>query len=43
MPLPVGRGAELKQTGQQGDQGGADQTDATACHQLLHALGLGTG
>jgi hypothetical protein len=25
------------------NQGGADQTDTAACHQLLHALGLGTG
>ena len=43
MPLPLGRGAELKQTGQQRNQGGADQTDTAACHQLFHPqLGVKT-
>lgn len=36
MPLPEGRGAVLKQTGQQRDQGSADQTDTAACHQLFY-------
>ena len=32
-----------EQTGQEGYQGDADQSDAAASHQLLHALRLGTG
>ena len=30
----------LKQAGQQGDQGGAQQDDAAAGHELLHSLAL---
>ena len=32
-----------KQTGQQRHEGNADQRHAAARHELLHALGLGTG
>ena len=32
-----------EQTGQQRNQGDADQGDAATGHQLLHTLGLGTG
>ena len=31
----------LKQARQQRDQRGANENDAAACHELLHALGLG--
>lgn len=33
----------LKEAGEQRYEGGADESDAAARHQLLHTLGLGTG
>ena len=38
--MPVGL---TEQTGEQGYKGDADERDAAAGHQLLHALRLGTG
>ena len=38
--MPVGL---TEQTGEQGYKGDADERDAAAGHQLLHALGLRTG
>lgn len=32
-----------EQTGQQGDEGDADQSDTAASHQLFHALRLAAG
>ena len=32
-----------EQTGEQRHEGDADECDTAACHQLLHALRLGTG
>ena len=32
-----------EQTGEQRHKGDTDQRDTAACHQLLHALRLGTG
>ena len=50
-PSPAGRGRTCaltggtpasggEQAGQQGDQGDADEGDASAGHELLHALAL---
>ena len=33
----------LKEAGEQRYEGGADEGDTAASHELLHALGLGTG
>ena len=51
MPPPAGAGegervvvlTSAEEAAQQGNQGGADQGDATASHQLLDALGLRAG
>ena len=43
IELVLSDGRLAEQTGQQGHEGDADQSDTATGHQLLHALGLRTG